>query len=366
MPRHLIIEITSYCNLKCRMCPKTHHAVNTPEDRVMAWDVFQRLVPLFPHIESLDLNGVWGEAFLHPDLYVRMLEVIKSHGTGVYTMSNGTLLTESLARRLVELDLNRLVVSIDAATAETYARIRPPGRFSKIVDGLRAVKAWKARLGRPHPQVDLAFLGMRTNIAELPDVVRLAHAMGAAQVFLQAMGEYPGLENESIAAHDKALGRRIYAQARRLGNELGVAVVLLPGDQFLEDRRERNVLASAATEPRRHRKQCYDLWNRALIAANGDVLPCCSSPRPMGNLTEASFAQIWRGERYNMLRRQFLGGTTPAMCRHCTGTAWVENSKRQDLQFFVSELMAPRLRHRIGQYRAAQWLKLRWDRLQAG
>ena len=364
LPRHLTIETTSQCNLKCRMCPKTHHAVNTVEGQVMSEEVFQRLVPLLPHIESLDLNGVWGEAFLHPRQYVNMLRTIKRHRTGVYTMSNGTLLTDGLARDLVRYGLDKLVVSIDAATPETYACIRPPGRLSRILDGLRSLQQWKARLGKANPRVDLAFVGMRTNIDEFPDVVRLAGDYGAAQVYLQAMGEYPGLENESIAANEKARGRAVFDAACRIGRQLGVAVLLLPEDQFEESRRQRNRL-EPSEDNRGYRKQCYDLWNRALVAANGDVLPCCASPVAMGNLRQSSFAEIWRGKRFSRLRRQFLDGTVPAMCRTCTGMGWVRQSRRQDIHFYVNQLIVPRARHRLRQYRAAQWLKLRWDGLAA-
>jgi radical SAM protein with 4Fe4S-binding SPASM domain len=365
LPRHLTIETTSRCNLKCVMCPKTHHAVNTLENQVMSDRVFERLLPLFPHIESLDLNGVWGEAFLHPKRYVRMLRAIKRHHTDVYTMSNGTLLTDPLARDLVAFGLDKLVVSIDAATSQTYARIRPPGRFSKILDGLRALQSWKKKLDRPNPRVDLAFVGMRTNIDEFPDVVRLAADIGAAQVILQAMGEYPGLENESVAARDKTLGRKRFREAAAVGQRLGIEVVLLPSDQFEEDRRERNALEAPAVG-KRYRKQCHDLWNRALIAANGDVLPCCASPVPMGNLNDSSFADIWRGDRFTNLRRQFLAGSVPRMCRTCTGMGWVEDGRSRQIRFTVGELILPRVRHRVRQYRAARWLKVRLNRLMHG
>jgi hypothetical protein len=78
----------------------------------------------------------------------------------VYTITNGTLLKDDLARRLVELDLNRLVISVDAATPETYAKIRPPGRFDVIVAGLLSLKTWKERLLRDQPRVERAFVGM--------------------------------------------------------------------------------------------------------------------------------------------------------------------------------------------------------------
>ena len=179
------------------------------------------------------------------------------------------------------------------------------------------------------------------------------------------MGEYPGLENESVAAHHKPLGRKMYEEGRRVGEKLGVRVVLLPDDQFQEDRRERNLLEESS----RHRKQCYDLWNRALIAANGDVLPCCASPFGMGNLRDSSFAEIWRGPAFNTLRRQFLSAAPPPMCRQCTGTAWAAKSLRRDLRFYFAELLVPRVKRRakrrLKKYPAIRWLKRRWDGLRA-
>ena len=365
LPRHLTIEITSFCNLRCRMCPKTNHSVNTAENNVMSWDIFERLIPFLPHIESLDLSGVWGEAFMHPKLYVDMLKRIKEHGSDVYTISNGTLITDDLARQLVENYLNKLTISLDAATPETYAVIRPPGRFEDVLNGLKSVTSWKRQLGLTQPMLQLAFVGMKSNIEEFPRVVELAHELGVEEVCLQAMGEYPGLENESVAAHHKPLGRRLFEEGQRRGKELGVRIVLQPSDQFEEDRKERNILE----DRRGYRKQCYDLWNRALIAATGDVLPCCASPVSMGNLRDSSFEQIWRGPAYTQLRRQFLGGGIPEMCRQCTGKAWAENSMRRDLQFYGS-LVAPRLKRRLKrhlkQYGVLRWAKRRWDRVRSG
>ena len=361
LPRHLIIEITSFCNLRCRMCPKTNHSVNTAENNVMSWDTFERLIPLLPNIESLDLTGVWGEAFLHPQLYVEMLKTIKKHGSDVYTISNGTLITDDLARQLVELELNKLIISLDAATPETYAAIRPPGRFEDVLSGLKSISAWKKKLGRTQPRLELAFVGMTSNIEEFPRVVQLAHELGVAQVCLQAMGEYPGRENESVAAHHKPLGRRFFEEGQRLGQELGVEVVLQPSDQFEEDRKEQNILE----DRRGYRKQCYDLWNKALVAATGNVLPCCASPVSMGNLRDSSFEQIWRGPAFTQLRRQFLGGEIPEMCRQCTGTAWAEKSVRRDLQFLFGDLIAPRLKRRLKrklkQFESLRWVKRQWD-----
>jgi len=146
---------------------------------------------------------------------------------------------------------------------------------------------------------------------------------------LQAMGEYPGLENVSIARNDKPLGRRVYDEAKKAGDELGVQVVLLPVDQFEDDRGHLNRVEDLT----RYRKDCRDPWTRALISATGDVLACCSSKTPMGNLNNSTFMEIWCGEGFNVLRRQILGDKPPQMCRACTGIAWVEESPARDREF---------------------------------
>jgi len=292
---------------------------------------FDRLKELLPHVESLELNGLWGEAFLHPELYMYMLREIKASGTDVYTISNGTLLSDGLARDIIEAGLDRLVISLDAATPETYAEVRPPGKFDDVISGLKSLAKWQKELNRSNPRVELAFVGMRSNIEEFPDFVRLAAELGVFQVFLQAMGEYELVKGESVAQHYKELGRRIFEEGVQVGTENGVSVNLLPEDQFEEDRDAHNFTPNYSEL----QKNCRDLWNKAIITTQGDVLTCCCGTRALGNINEQSFADIWHGKAYRDLRAEFLGPQPPEMCRQCTGMSWIKKSAKKDFQFVV-------------------------------
>ncbi|MBN1674716.1 MAG: radical SAM protein [Kiritimatiellae bacterium] len=327
LPHSLVVEITSQCNLRCRMCPKTHGAVNTEQNRVMPREVFDRLECLFPLLTAVELSGLWGEAFLHPDLYLGMLARLKAHGINVSTISNGTRLSDELARGLVEAGLDRLVVSMDAARPETYAAIRTPGDMHAVLAGLEALQRWKTALSRTIPKVELAFLGFRSNIEEFPEFVRLAHRLGATKVSLQALGEYEQVRGESVAQHDKETGRRCFEAGKTVGDALGIDVLLFPADQFEPDRAGLNAVSDTA----RLRKKCPDPWTKPVIATTGDVLPCCSSKRPMGNLLEQPFRAIWYSASYRALRDRIKTGTPPRMCRVCTGRPWVPKSVKNDL-----------------------------------
>ena len=100
LPRILSIEVTSRCNLRCVMCPKTAGFVNTAPDRVISPEVVERLEPILGAVDGADLSGLWGEAFLFPDLYLDILARLKRRYIGVHTVSNGTLITDAVAERL--------------------------------------------------------------------------------------------------------------------------------------------------------------------------------------------------------------------------------------------------------------------------
>lgn len=343
LPHILTIEVTSRCNLRCIMCPKTAGFVNTPPDRVISPAVIERIEPVLGALDGADVSGLWGEAFLFPELYLDILRRLKRRHIGVHTVSNGTLITDRLAAELVALGLDRLEISVDAARSETYRRVRRGGELARVIEGVRAVARRKEQSGSRLPAMKLLFLGMTDTIRELPEFVRLAASLGVPTVVLQAMGEYDAVKGKSVAAGRPRGARAHLEAAREEGRRLGVAVELFPPDQFSETPPPPPV----AAEPSRGAvKDCFFPWDRAVIATTGEVFPCCSSPAPLGSLMEQSFEEIWHGEAYRRLRAALLRGELPPMCRACTGQAWTF-PRRGDRLRAAARLERSRLRQRL-------------------
>ncbi len=343
-PHILTIEISSYCNLSCVMCPKTAGSVNTAPDRVITMDVIDGLEPILPYIDGVDLSGLWGEAFLHPELYLEILGRLKRRHVGVRTVSNGTLITPEIAERIVELGLDGLDVSVDAARPETYRMIRRGGKLEHVVNGLKAISRAKKGTGRSTPEIRMLFIGMADNIEELPEFVRLARSLDVTKIVLQSMGEYKSVHGQSVSKRHRERGRRLLGEARTVAEGLGVAIELFPPDQFRGDEPAEG--SSTVTEGCCRTRDCFFAWDRAVITTGGDLLPCCSSRRSFGSLKEKSFLDIWHGEDYAGLRRSLLDGDLRPMCRTCTGTAWKEISARGEATA-VLRLERIRLRQRL-------------------
>jgi len=320
LPHILTIEITSCCNLDCIMCPRTAGHVNTPPNRVISMDVIRRLEPCLRAVDGADVSGLWGEAFLHPDLYLDILRLLKSRHIGVRTVSNGTRITEELAEGIVSLGLDSLEVSVDAARPATYRRIRRGGELEQVLQGIREIQRRKERAGRRVPVIKLLFLGMEDTIEELPELVRLAGGLGVGTVVLQAMGEYEAVRGKSVAAHHRALGRRWLREAEAVARGLGVSLELFPPDHLSEGSTGPAGASGEISVART--KDCFFPWDRAVITASGDVLPCCAAPEPFGSLCAQPFEEIWYGGAYRRLRESLLSGDLPLMCRSCTGQAW--------------------------------------------
>jgi len=299
------------------MCPKTAGFVNTPPERVISMDVVDKLQPVLWAIGGVDLSGLWGEAFLFPDLYVSILRRLKRNYVGVRTVSNGSLLTRELAKEIVMLGLDGLEISVDAAREETYRRLRAGGELSRVIEGLRCLNTYKKEFKKKRPAVRLTFLGMKDNIHEFPEFIRLAHGLEVGTVVLQAMGEYEAVKGRSIALGAREEGRRWLREARKESDRLGVSIELFPPDQF-----ETPKEGVQSENGGGFTKDCLFPWDRAVVTTTGEVLPCCAAPGPFGDLKKQSFEEIWYGPQYSKLRASIMEGRLPLMCRTCTGQAW--------------------------------------------
>jgi radical SAM protein with 4Fe4S-binding SPASM domain len=171
--------------------------------------------------------------------------------------------------------------------------------------------------------------GMKENIAELPDVVRLAAHMGVREVYLQRLVYYahepeaPGMMDagHGLFAGFDAEVDRIVAASEALARDLGVVLrasgATTPRESLAGQRRSRPWAA------------CMRPWTTAYITANGNALPCCISPfatrdyasLQLGNVFDQSFDELWNADAYQAWRTRLLSDHPPTACAGC-GVYW--------------------------------------------
>jgi len=146
----------------------------------MSRDTFLALVPAFPYIESLVLNGI-GESLLHPDLeeFIRIAKKNMPQGSWVGFQSNGLLLDEQRALSLVEAGLDRICLSLDAICPDMFRKIREGGEVDDLEQAFTALRKAKYTCPDSRLQVGVELVVMRDNLRQLPDVLRWSASKGA-------------------------------------------------------------------------------------------------------------------------------------------------------------------------------------------
>lgn len=178
-PAKLFVEVTTRCNLGCFMCVKQTDGCGMTEGDLTP-ETFATLEPAFPHLDALVLNGV-GEPLINPHLetFIRKAKSSMPAAGWIGFQSNGLLLSDSRALSLVEAGLDKICLSIDAASPETFRKVREGGEMLAIERAFKALAAAKERCNRPEVQVGIEFVLMKSNLGELPSALRWAAEQGA-------------------------------------------------------------------------------------------------------------------------------------------------------------------------------------------
>jgi len=171
------IEPTVACNLDCITCFR--RGWEEPNGR-MSDETFETILEGLKQLDPIPdvyFGGI-GEPLFHPKT-VQWIEAVKKLGVKVELITNGTTLTPRKSREVIDAGLDVLWVSIDGASEETYSDIRLGAEYPNIVKNLRRFAKMRKASHYPKPEIGIAFVAMKRNINDLPEVLRLGKGVKA-------------------------------------------------------------------------------------------------------------------------------------------------------------------------------------------
>jgi MoaA/NifB/PqqE/SkfB family radical SAM enzyme len=177
-PGKLYIEPTNQCNLACRTCMRNNWSESLGN---MSYATFSRIIAGLQRWSpppSVFFGGL-GEPLAHPDI-LQMVADVKALGAEVELITNATLLDARMSRGLVDAGLDRLWISLDGAHPESYTDVRLGAALPTVLANIARFRDTRLPVHLPTPQIGIAFVAMKRNIADLPDLLRLGRRLGAA------------------------------------------------------------------------------------------------------------------------------------------------------------------------------------------
>ncbi|MFZ5366052.1 MAG: radical SAM/SPASM domain-containing protein [Patescibacteria group bacterium] len=304
-PRYIEIEVSTFCNLRCRMCEHTYWQ---EKNQMMTFVQLKRIVGQFPGLKWIGLTGI-GESFLNPD-FMKMVKFVKEKNLYLELYDTFFLIDEKFARGLIEAGVDRMIVSIDATTPKTYEKIRVGANFDRVVRNIKSLLSLKKKMKSYYPEITFHYIISKENINEvLPFVSLVKKLMGKENtsiLFTGILHEFSEIKGLAVEVPDD-LVERVNQKAQKLGIKVAW---------------NRNV--PGEKDPR---TKCNE-WTMPFIFVDGTVVPCCAGNEAnkrdyqrktsMGNVFKTSFKEIWNGPKYMALREMIHDGKTPPACEYCT------------------------------------------------
>jgi len=303
-PPVIQVEVTKRCNIDCFMCLRENVAKQDLLPEVMS-----RLIPLSRWAGEMKLYG-YGEPLISRAFYA-LTQRLECGRLTFFT--NGKVLTPRLLHKILSgarRPVTAIAFSIDGATRGTYEKIRRGSDFDQVTRNLGAIAEVRTRHGLRFPRTEIGTIVMKSNIAELPELIRLARRLGVSSVLAAHLVVWDSRHRtESLLYHPKEM-HRFFSEAEELAISLGV-LLDLPARITLG----KGEGSGQAVE---EMPKCHEPWRQPLVKYNGDVQPCCAAPDAvMGNILSQPFRSIWNGVRFCEFRRRVNSPDPPEVCRTC-------------------------------------------------
>lgn len=340
------IEPTVACNLDCITCFR--NAWDQPIGK-MTEETFERI---FAGLKELSpIPGVYfggiGEPLFHPKT-IEWIRRIKGLGAKIELITNGTILTEKIARQLIDAGLDVLWVSLDGATPEGFADIRMGAELPNVISNLQRLIKMRAPGHYPKPEIGIAFVAMKRNIADLPQIIKIGKSLRARYFSVSNLQPVtPDMQADRL--YNRTTRNIAYLQAPHLPQ------LSLPKMDFDESTREALFevfnsglnISYAGNNWSGANDVCNFVENGTMsIAWTGEVSPCwplmhthmsylhdkprLSKKHIIGNVNQRSISDLWLDPDY-LAYRERLHNFAFAPCTFCGGCDLSETNQEDCL-----------------------------------
>lgn len=278
LPLQISIELVSYCNLACKMCYRSYK--ENPPKHDMSMELINTIAQ---QAKELKIPSIWLGAFTEPTIHPNIVEIIRRFAAieplDYWMTTNGICLTEELSEVLTDVPLTKLCVSLDAATPETYKKVRG-GDYNRVIQNVHRFLEIRQRKGLEYPFLRVTFVEQEENKHEI-ELFKKTWEGVADVVDIQKLFDFSVIQKDS--------------------------------DQFSEENYGGF--------------DCIDPYYHAIIRHDGQLVPCCistyetSQPKYIQDMTLKEF---WESpERVALMEsirdRRFIG-----CCKKCMSSIGVE------------------------------------------
>ncbi len=307
-PYFAVIAGKHSCNYKCIFCEWfTPIAKELKNEKLsshsyMNMDVYNGLVRELSELGTkIILFGDTEEPFMDPNL-IEKIECAKQHNLGCFIITNGSLINEENAEKIVDLKLDYLNVSLNAGSPETYPRIHTTETqktFERIVSMVELIEKLKEKKQTDFPRTRLSMVVCNRNYHDVVKFVELCQGIGVKNAHIKRLisTSREMAEELELTLNQEEQTKKYLVEALNSSKKYGINLDM----EWTEWTGSQRTLI-------KNDVPCYFGWLFTVIDADGSVRPCCFQNRSptctIGNIKENEFTILWRSKKYQDFRRK--------------------------------------------------------------
>ena len=346
-PWQMVVFPTNRCNLKCGICWQ-----RGVEEKTGKFDYSRelsdaRFLALVDEAAELGVKE-WsiaggGEPFVRAALVMNMCSRIREQGMngGLYT--NGTLVKREHLEHLVDIEWNRLDLSLDGSTAQINDAIRSGESFQRATEMLGTLNEIKQEKNKEFPIVDIHCVLTTLNLHDMEEMIHLAKNSGAHDIGFSILQ----VESKQCARFEfspedwkelPSLAAKAAATAEHLEINTNVSALI-----ELNPSCRKNNACSTTPNDKFIEAGCFEPFLSVAVLSEGYVGPCCSFwDDAADNLQKHSLKEVWTGPWFQDMRERMFSHNFPDFCEHCPSHfIWLTEKMRSDLKTYMANNPPP-------------------------
>lgn len=294
-------DVIEKCNSRCRACQRWKLP---PKGDDLSFEEGCNLLRQLAECGLMSISFSGNEPLLREDIF-DLMKYAKDLKLNVSLNTNGLLVDKNGAEKICQLKINTVVLSLDGPDPEINDYLRGiPGAFEKTLEVLKLFKEarqkYKTRL-----KITVNIVANHKNVGRLLETVKLCREKGFDSALIQPLHQVKeALEAKpELNFNLKDLGL-LTQQIDRIKREYHDFLPVMDDyfDQFVTFYQTPNLL---------YKYRCTAAYLILDIRSNGDLVPCPTGFKKLGNIREKSFKEIWYSKEADLIRREIKNNQHP-------------------------------------------------------
>lgn len=296
-PERITLELTNNCNLECTMCPRIYMKGSRG---FMSVSLFYKIIEEISMHNNVALVPFFrGESLLHPE-FIKMMKYVKTKEISpVQLTTNATIMTEDIARALIDIELDFISFSIDSIDYDIYGNIRKGAKLHDTLKNIEILSDIRRKRRQDKPEIQVSVVKTESTIDKIDEFV-----------------EYWRNRVDRV---------RVYKEHSKDGNFGSLS---------------KNCIVTTSEV----RLPCLKPFSDFIIYWDGSVALCnhdWERTDAIGDVNDTTIERIWNNEKYRMIRNAHIHDHSrlEELCRRCDhwkayylpqqqiGELYVRNSK---------------------------------------